>query len=253
MVIVVAAMPRRVAPKGEFVARVGLRSFVAGVVAVVLACTVGGAPAFADEPTDPGGDRSWVVSLLTTGTPSVRRAAEAALLGSEADLEAFVDSGFDDALDADYRASAQVLASTDGPTLTAAALAALEGSDEDAAAVRRRRLHDRVDRRRASAGGAGSGERRTGDARRARRRRWRVTRRRGRSSCPRGLPAARFADERLMAATMLAGALNNSGPLLDAAAQAALAGYCRRSCTSSSPTASSWRGHGIRRWPRSAG
>ncbi|NKY38275.1 hypothetical protein HGA02_01695, partial [Cellulomonas septica] len=77
-----------------------------------------------------GGDRTWVVSLLGAGTPSVRRAAETALLGSDADLRAFVDAGFDQALAADYRASAQVLASTDGPALKSAAQAALAGADE---------------------------------------------------------------------------------------------------------------------------
>ena len=39
-----------------------------------------------------------------------------------------------------------------------------------------------------------------------------------------GLAVAQYADDRLMAATMLTGGANNSGPALDAAAQAALAG-----------------------------
>ncbi|NKY41163.1 hypothetical protein HGA02_17035, partial [Cellulomonas septica] len=114
---------------GGAVARIGVRSLVAGVVSVVLGLTVGGTPAAADEPLDDGSDRSWAAALLTTGTPSVRRAAEAALLGSDAQLDAFVDTGFEAALAADYRASAQTLGGTDGPALKAAATTALAGTD----------------------------------------------------------------------------------------------------------------------------
>ncbi|MFC8190474.1 ALF repeat-containing protein [Cellulomonas sp. NPDC057328] len=108
----------------------GVRSSVACVVAVLLGVTMGVTPAASSATTDLDDDRSWAVSLVSSGTPSVRRAAEAALLGSDADLRAFVESGFADAHDADYRLAAQVLGSTDGPALRAAAAKALKGSDE---------------------------------------------------------------------------------------------------------------------------
>jgi hypothetical protein len=38
-------------------------------------------------------DRSLIVSDLVDGGPSVRRAAEAALVGSAADLQSYVESG----------------------------------------------------------------------------------------------------------------------------------------------------------------
>ncbi|MBO3095875.1 polymorphic toxin-type HINT domain-containing protein [Cellulomonas dongxiuzhuiae] len=112
-------------------ARARMRSVIAAVVAVVLGLTLGGpAAAATTDGVDPLADRSWVVSLVSSGTPSVRRAAEAALLGSDADLQEFVESGFDEALAADYRAAAQVLGSTDGPALRSAATKALAGPPE---------------------------------------------------------------------------------------------------------------------------
>lgn len=101
---------------------------------MVLGTTLGGAPAVGavDPALDESvaTDRAWAASLVSGGTPSVSRAAQAALLGSDAEIEAFAESGFDEALKADYRASAQVLAGTGGAALKAAANEALAGSDE---------------------------------------------------------------------------------------------------------------------------
>lgn len=60
--------------------------------------------------------------------PSVRRAAEQALAGSEADLQTYLTSGYQAAMEADERSAAQILAALDGPAMRAKAQQALAGS-----------------------------------------------------------------------------------------------------------------------------
>jgi len=209
------------------------RSFVAGLVAVVLGVTVGGTPAAAtvDDSEYVAADRQWAVSLLTSGTPSVRRAAEAALLGSDEDVEEFADTGFDDALGADYRASAQVLASTNGPHVKSATTTALAGSTDELKAFVdggfKKAWHN-DERLRVLGLLTGAGPHTYEAAQAALE-----------SDDPAApseflstrLAAVRYADERLMAMTMVAGGPNNSGPALDEAAQIALEGTAGRPAT----------------------
>lgn len=204
--------------------RSGVRSWVSGLIAVVLAWTVGAAPAVADVDEGAlGGDRSWAVSLMSSGTPSVRRAAEAALLGSDSDLEAFVASGYEAALSADYRASAQMLGTTDGPGLTAASQAALAGSDEalrqfvEGGFKEAWAADERLRVMRALESGGPSVRSGAQTALAGGPKAWS-------EFLSTRLPELRFADERLMAATMLSGGVNSSGELLDAAADLAIAG-----------------------------
>lgn len=204
-------------------ARVGLRSLVAGVVAVVLGVTLGGGPAGATEIPDPGAARPWAVSLVRSGTPSVARAAQAALLGSDADLQAFVESGYELAVAEDYRATAHALGSTDGPWMTLAAKKALGGTQAElrnfvdggyrSAWITDERL--RVARAMES---GGPKVREAGQAALA------GTPAQVSEFLDSGLDKARAFDDRLTASTMLTGGINNSGPVLDAAVQEALAG-----------------------------
>jgi hypothetical protein len=87
-------------------------------------------PAVAAE-VDPVEARALVVADLMSGGPSVRRAAETALTGSDADLQAYAQSERSAAQAADERAAAQVLAGMDGPAMRNAALAALDKSQGD--------------------------------------------------------------------------------------------------------------------------
>lgn len=199
--------------------------WIAGIVATVLGCTIGGLPAAANPtpPVSPGNERQWAAEQIVSGTASVRRAAQAALTGSDADLRAFVDGGYDAALQEDYETSARVLASTDGPALKQAALAALDGTptnlrvfvdggfetawdaDERLRVTRALEAGGPTTKQAAQAALAGTDEDRS-------------------RFLTSGLEAAQYADDRLLATTMLTGGANNSGPALDAAAQRALAG-----------------------------
>jgi hypothetical protein len=199
--------------------------WVRGVAAVVVLVLIGsllqpGTPAFAVDTTV---SRGLVMSYLLDGGPSVRRAAEAALLGSAQDLDAFIDSGLAQAQEADERAAAQVLAGLDGPSTRQAAINALAGSAEDVrafvnggwktawAADERVRVHRVMETggpsvtAAAQAALAGSAEQVT-------------------DFLASGRRTAERADDRLAATRMLTGGANGSGPVLDAAAQAALAG-----------------------------
>ena len=153
-------------------------------------------------------------------------AVSAAAADPVADLRVFVEAGFHGTTDAEYRAWAEVLAAaTDSPVTRGAATDALAGTDVE--------LHAFVDGgylaawhaderlRLARVLAAATGPAVTAGVQAALA-----------SSDPAvwsaflttGLAQAQYADDRLMAATMLTGGVNNSGPALDAAAQAALAG-----------------------------
>ena len=103
---------------------------VALLIVLVLVGTLltPGAPAAAEDLLI---DRDLAVADMISGGPSLRRAAEAALLGSDDDMRAYSDAGRIAAAEADERAAAQVLAGMDGPATRAAALAALDGSRAD--------------------------------------------------------------------------------------------------------------------------
>ena len=98
------------------------------VVVLVSTFLYGGSPAAAIDLTTA---REDIVTDLIEGGPSLRRAAEAALLGSDADVESYVDGGRAVAEEADERAAAAVLAGMDGPAMRTAALQALTKTRED--------------------------------------------------------------------------------------------------------------------------
>ncbi|WBB70630.1 polymorphic toxin-type HINT domain-containing protein [Micromonospora sp. WMMD812] len=176
-----------------------------------------------DPPWDPQLAREGVVYYLTEGTPSVRRAAAAAILGTDEQITAFLAGGVKEAHAADARAAAQSLAGMDGPAMRAAALHALAGSTEDVQAF--------VD---------GGWE--TSWASDERVRAYRLVESGGptvQAAAQRALDgtpeeltefladgrdAAAYADDRLAATRMLTGGANNSGPVLNTAASQALAG-----------------------------
>ncbi len=110
----------------------GIRSRGAAAGIVVLALMTGllTIPAVAaDVPpaTGPVADRVKAVAAWQAGGPVVRRAAEAALAGSDADVTAFVTAGQAAAQEQDLRARIEELIATSGPGVRAAGTAALAG------------------------------------------------------------------------------------------------------------------------------
>ncbi|MFI6761194.1 polymorphic toxin-type HINT domain-containing protein [Micromonospora sp. NPDC050417] len=206
-----------------------IRRIAAVIIVVLVAGLIQPAmPALAEDDYeipayDPLLSRRTAVYYMVDGGPSVRRAAEAALLGTEEDVKTFVESGVDEALIADARAAAHVLAGMDGPATRAGALQALNGTPDEVAAF--------------VEGGWQSAW-----ASDERIRAYRLVESGGptlRSAAERALAgtptqlteflaedrdAAQMADDRLAATRMLTDAPNNSGPALNAAAQEALAG-----------------------------
>ncbi|MFC9947985.1 ALF repeat-containing protein, partial [Streptomyces pratensis] len=77
-------------------------------------------------------DRGRVVDYWKEGGPGVKAAAEAALTGSDAELETFLTAA-DDLSVQDQRVSAAQIASVGGTELLTAARTALAGSPEDLA------------------------------------------------------------------------------------------------------------------------
>ena len=164
------------------------------------------------------------VVLFLTGLVAGAGVAAAAAPG--ADVRAVVEAGFQGSTDEEYRAWAEVLAAaSDSPAMSRAAADALAGTDAqlrafvDGGYLAAWHADERV--RLARVLDAATGPAVTAGAQAALA-----------SNDPQvwsdflttGLAAAQYADDRLMAATMLTGGVNNSGPALDAAAQAALAG-----------------------------
>ena len=162
-----------------------------------------------------------VLSVVVLGAGASSAAADPV-----ADLRAFVEAGFHGTTDAEYRAWAEVLAtSTDSPVTSGAATDALAGTDVEVHAfvdggyLAAWHADERLRLARVLAAATGPAVTAGVQAALA-------------SSDPAvwsaflttGLAQAQYADDRLMAATMLTGGANNSGPALDAAAQAALAG-----------------------------
>jgi hypothetical protein len=82
--------------------RLALRTSIAATSATLLVAAGLATPARADAaPTF--ADRNQCVQLMISGSPAVSRAAEAALVGSDADVSAFLSSGMAAAQDADNR------------------------------------------------------------------------------------------------------------------------------------------------------
>ncbi|MEV6830872.1 ALF repeat-containing protein [Amycolatopsis sp. NPDC051102] len=97
------------------------------IVAAALAAGVFATPAAADVLPD----RAQAVSLLETGGPGVARAAEEALLGSPADLAAFLATGRQRAQDDDERVLVAQALSAGGPVTKRTAQEALNGTQAD--------------------------------------------------------------------------------------------------------------------------
>jgi hypothetical protein len=212
--------------RGRRHVRRGIQALAAGLgLALVLQVAGPGVPAYAevDDEITIAEMRDLAVFDLVEGGPSVQRAAETALLGSEQEIRAYYETGFDAAQEADERAAAHVLAGMDGPAMRAAALAALEkprpemrafvtGGFESAWDADERLRVYRV----LETGGTTvkTAAQRALDG--------------GQEQIDQflasGREAAEHADDRLAATRMLTGAPNNSGPVLNAAAQAALSG-----------------------------
>ncbi|MFF7633057.1 polymorphic toxin-type HINT domain-containing protein [Kitasatospora sp. NPDC008050] len=81
--------------------------------------------------TGPNADRVKAVAAWQAGGPTVRRAAETALTGSDDDLKAFLAKGQATAADQDLRAKIEELVAGSGPGVREAGIAALAGSAAD--------------------------------------------------------------------------------------------------------------------------
>jgi hypothetical protein len=104
-----------------------VRGLSAGLVAVLAVQVAGAVPAHAVEDDFSIADmRDVAATDLVAGGPAGREAAEAALVGSDADVRAYFDSGYHVAQETDERSAVQVLAGLDGPATRAAGLAALD-------------------------------------------------------------------------------------------------------------------------------
>lgn len=122
--------------------RGALRSLVLGLLPLALACgLLGAAPVSAAEPEPTTGriaalaqatpsDRGRAVDYWVEGGPGVKAAAEAALTGTEAELQAFLTAAEDIEFQ-DKRVSAAQIASVGGAELLAAARTALAGTREE--------------------------------------------------------------------------------------------------------------------------
>ncbi|MCA2217520.1 polymorphic toxin-type HINT domain-containing protein [Jidongwangia harbinensis] len=203
----------------------GLRALWAFVVLALIVQIAGSGVSAQAAPADMSITAIRGVAVLDAikGTPSIRRAAETALLGTDQDLRAYYDTGFAAAQQADQRAAAQTLAAMDGPSMRAAALNVLNGSPSQVESfvqggwtsawnaderLRAYRLVQsggptvRAAAQRAIDGGTEAVASFLSD----------------------GLDAAEHADDRQAATRMLTGAPNASGPVLNAAAATALNG-----------------------------
>ncbi|MFF8965015.1 ALF repeat-containing protein [Streptomyces globisporus] len=122
--------------------RSALRTLVLGLLPLALACgLLGAAPVSATEPertteriaalaeATPS-DRGRAVDYWVEGGPGVKAAAEAALTGTDAELQAFLTAA-DDIEIQDKRVSAAQIASVGGTELLTAARTALAGSREE--------------------------------------------------------------------------------------------------------------------------
>ncbi|MFD5086893.1 polymorphic toxin-type HINT domain-containing protein [Kitasatospora sp. NPDC058406] len=111
--------------------RAGRRRFASGLVAgslLVGLLTIPAAAVDAPPATGPVADRVKTVAAWQNGGPNVRRAAETALAGSDADVTAFVTTGRAVAAEYDLRARIEELIAISGPGVREAATTALAGN-----------------------------------------------------------------------------------------------------------------------------
>ncbi|GLY01067.1 polymorphic toxin-type HINT domain-containing protein [Actinoplanes sp. NBRC 101535] len=189
---------------------------------MTAAILVPGSPALAED--EEVLDRDLAVSDLMHGGPSVRRAAEVALTGTDEDLKYYFSIAYPEAYAADEVAAAQALASLDGATVRTAALRAIETSPEAARAfvnggwqapwnsderLRATRVLENAGGPTVKTAAETALKGSTADIE---------------NFLTNGFEKAAYADDRIAATRMLTGGVNNSGPVLDAAAKAALAG-----------------------------
>ncbi|GCD22012.1 hypothetical protein CTKZ_35740 [Cellulomonas algicola] len=168
----------------------------------------------------------WLAVAVVLTVTGFGAAAPAAAADPVVDVRAFVAAGFHGTTDDDYRAWAGVLASVpDGPSTRQQATAALAGTIEELRAyvdggyLNAWFADERLRVTRVLAAATGPAVEAGAQAALASSDRQDLS-----DFLTNGLPVAQYADDRLMASTMLTGGVNNSGPALDAAAQAALAG-----------------------------
>ncbi|WP_433891324.1 ALF repeat-containing protein [Streptomyces sp. CA-111067] len=93
--------------------------------------------AYADDPPAdpdilglPDTDRGQVVKAWMTGGPAVKAAAEAAVTGSDSDVQAFLAGGLATAAAADNRAAVITVMAKAAPRMSSAAATALDGDDD---------------------------------------------------------------------------------------------------------------------------
>ncbi|WP_250006461.1 polymorphic toxin-type HINT domain-containing protein [Actinoplanes sp. M2I2] len=112
------------------------RRWLAGLLTPLLALTLAAVPgsaARADEAEDEWApsSRSAALYLMRFGGPSAAKAAKAALVGSEADVQRFLDEDEPTLRTTDIRTQITGLLTTGGPGVQIAAARALDGTDED--------------------------------------------------------------------------------------------------------------------------
>ena len=106
------------------------------VTAVLLGLVEVPAAHAEESPTpNPGRDRALLVELWQASGPEVKAAAETALLGTDADIAAFVSTGWRRAQELDNRASVTRMGVTGGVTVREATERALKDPSEDAVQV----------------------------------------------------------------------------------------------------------------------
>ncbi|GIE77454.1 hypothetical protein Aph02nite_34040 [Actinoplanes philippinensis] len=86
----------------------------------------------ADPVRDPGLDRANVLKVWQAAGPMVQAAAEQALLGGDAEIEAFVTVGWQEPQKLDQQAAVQQMMAQGGPTVRAFAQQALDAADPNA-------------------------------------------------------------------------------------------------------------------------
>ncbi|MDP9791507.1 hypothetical protein J2S43_000019 [Catenuloplanes nepalensis] len=102
---------------------------VAALTALAICATLlHGGPARADEPA-PVADRNTVLKVWRQGGTQVRAAAAAALIGTDAQVSAFLDTGYTEAQKLDERDAVAGAMVHSGPAVRAAAQAALTAGD----------------------------------------------------------------------------------------------------------------------------
>lgn len=107
------------------------RGLLLGIIAFsLLISLLPGNPARADETPPPNVDRSPVVQAWLAGGSQVRTAAEKALIGTDEDIQTFLDEGWEQAQRLDDRDALVAVIAEAGPALRTAAQQALAAADD---------------------------------------------------------------------------------------------------------------------------